>query len=106
MRISADALIAREKLTLYLLAPRRKNDKSRFLASAGFSQADPDALEAALRRLAGEVDAVSDGEDVYGVYYRVEGGLQGPNGTLRVVTIWIRQHADGIVRFVTLKPLR
>ena len=106
MHLPTDAVITREKLTLYLLVPRRKNDKSRFLAQAGFSLENPDVLEVALRRLIAEHEAISDREDAYGVYYRVEGNLHGPDGILRVITIWIRLHADGTIRFVTLKPVR
>jgi hypothetical protein len=32
MKIPADAIIAREKLTRYLLIPQRKSDKSKWLA--------------------------------------------------------------------------
>ena len=35
MRIGPDAIVAPEKLTQYLLAPLRKNDKSKFLARSG-----------------------------------------------------------------------
>ena len=50
MRIPSDASIPREKLTHYLLVHRAKNDKSQFLARAGFTQANPDALEASSPR--------------------------------------------------------
>jgi hypothetical protein len=106
VKIPADAVIARDKLPHYLLVPRRRNDKSGFLAQAGFTQANPDVLAAALRQLIVEREAVSDREDQYGVFYRVSGDLSGPSGILRVVTIWIRHHVDGVYRFVTLKPER
>jgi hypothetical protein len=35
----------------------------------------------------------------------VQGQLNGPNGTiLDVITVWIRLHATGETRFVTLVP--
>jgi hypothetical protein len=89
-----------------LLAPKPKNDKSRFLARAGFTQTNPDGLEEALRRLIAEEEAVADRDDQYGRFYQVVGDLRGPGGTLRVVTVWIVQAADGVCRFVTLKPAR
>lgn len=59
MKISSnDALIERGKLTRYLLVPKPKNDKSHFLVQAGFTAANPDALEGAIRRLIGEEEAV------------------------------------------------
>lgn len=106
MKIPPDAVIPAEKLVQYLLKARAKNDKSRFLAQAGFSQTDPDTLEQALRLLITESGAVIDRQDAYGEYYRVDGLLRGPSGILRVATIWMRRHGDEIVRFVTLKPLR
>ena len=52
MKIPEDAVIPVEKLTKYLLVPRPWDDKSRFLAQAGFDQSNPDALMAAIRALA------------------------------------------------------
>ena len=91
MKIPDDAVIPVEKLTKYLLVPRPWDDKSRFLAQAGFDQSNPDALMAAIRALA----------------IGAEGSLVGPGGqSLAVVTVWIRWHADGSFHFVTLKPWR
>lgn len=106
MKIPTEAIIPRAKLIDYLLLPKHKNDKSEFLAQAGFTQNNPEALEVALRQLIAENEAHSDRVDEYGVYYRVEGKLHGPNGILAVVTIWILQKANGEYRFVTLKPAR
>jgi hypothetical protein len=80
--------------------------KSQFLARAGFTARNPDALEAALRRLIAEQDAVADRDDEYGIFYQVTGNLYGPDGKLQVTTVWLRHHIDGAYRFVTLKPFR
>ena len=104
MRLPDDVIIARPKLTHYLLVLRAKNDKSKYLAQAGFSLEQPDALEAAIRRLVASFDAFEDGFDQYSRYYRVEGTLVGPDGTLPVVTIWLFGLEDQTFRFVTLKP--
>ncbi len=107
MRIPANAVIPEEKLTAYLLAWRPWDDKSRFLAQADFTQANAEALLAALRALAAQAEAVANGENQYGEFLRVEGELLGPNGVqLPVVTIWLRWRKDGTVHFVTLKPRR
>jgi hypothetical protein len=50
MKIQSGALIPREKLTKYLLVFQPENDKSKFLAQAGFTLDNPDALEAAPAR--------------------------------------------------------
>ena len=106
MRIPVDATIAWEKLTLYLLVAKPKNDKSRFLAQAGFTLANPEALEAAIRQVIADNEAVFDRENEYGTFYQVRGNLQGPDGILTVVTIWLLQDVNGEFRFVTLKPAR
>ena len=104
MKLPADAVIPRAKLTAYLLAPKDKNDKSKFLAQVGFTQGNPDALEAAIRRLIRENDAVQDREDEYGTFYRVIGVLYGVTGDLDVITVWIYGAKDSTYRFITLKP--
>lgn len=107
MRIPVDAIIPEEKLTRYLLMPRARDDKSKFLAQAGLTQENPEALLAALRLLADSAEAVEDGKNQYGTFYRVEGEIEGVNGrNLAVVTIWIRWELDGSFHFVTLKPQR
>jgi hypothetical protein len=103
---SPNAPIAPEKLVRYLLVAKPKNDKSRFLAQAGFTLANPEALEAAIRQLISNNEAVFERENEYGAFYRVKGELQGPDGILTVVTIWLLQDANGEFRFVTLKPAR
>jgi Domain of unknown function (DUF6883) len=107
MKIPDDAVIPVEKLTKYLLVPRPWDDKSMFLAQAGFDQSNPDALMAAIRALAIGAEGSEDGSNEYGTFYRLEGSLVGPGGqSLAVVTVWIRWHADGSFHFVTLKPWR
>ena len=105
MKVPADAWIAVEKLTGYLLVQRPWDDKSKFLAQAGFDRNHPEVLLEALRALAAEGEAVEDGANEYGEFLRIDDDLVGPNGRrLAVSAIWLRQHLDGRVRFVTLKP--
>ncbi len=105
--LPADPGIRIEKLTGYLLVSRASNDKSRYLAQAGFTLDNPMDLYHALRDLIATRSAIADSTNDYGDFYRVEGDLRGPNGIrLSVVTIWIKLKADGTYRFVTLKPLR
>jgi hypothetical protein len=106
MRIPPDAVIDDAKFTRYLLVPRQWDDKSGYLRQAGFERENWPELLAAVRRLADAVDAVEDRTDGYGTFYRVEGVLDGPTGTLSVVCIWLKQAADGTFRFVTLMPAK
>lgn len=105
MKIPADAVIPLDKATRYLLVFREWDDKSKFLAKAGFTQENPHVLLGALSELAAAAEAVEDGGNEYGEFLRTEGELKGPNGRmLPVVLIWIHRYVDGQVRFVTLKP--
>jgi hypothetical protein len=107
VKIPIDAAIPAEKLTHYLLVPKLKDDKSKFLAQAGFTQDNPDDLLTTIRQLIQENEAVLDNTNEYGTFYRVDGLLQGVNGQrLAVITIWLQSRLDGSFRFITLKPKR
>ncbi len=87
------------------MVPRIKDDKSKFLAQAGFTRDNPDDLLYAIRQLVLTNDALEDNINEYGVFYTVEGNLQGLNGrSLLVVTVWLQSINDGNFRFITLKP--
>jgi hypothetical protein len=88
-----------------LLAQKARNDKSKFLARAGFTQQNPEAPRVAIQSLARSVEAVEDQTNEYGTFYRVEGELVGAHGVnLSVTTIWLQRQIDGKFQFVTLKP--
>lgn len=106
MKIPAEeAIIPREKLTKYLLVPQVRNDKSKFLAQAGFTQDNPDMLETAIRHILAENEAIQDREDEYGISYRVSGSLVGlDDRALAVITVWMYGTKEQNYRFITLKP--
>jgi hypothetical protein len=107
MKIPADAIISAAKLSDYLLTPRPWDDKSKFLGQAGFTRDAPEQLGAAIRQLAADAEAIEDGENEYGCFYRNVGPIVGPNGlSLQVVLIWLQWKVDGTLHFVTLKPAR
>jgi hypothetical protein len=101
--IPQDALIPDAKLTRYLLIYRPYDDKSKFLLKAGFTLENPDDLLAALRQVIQLGEAIEERTDQYGIYYRVKGLLQGPNGIrLRVITVWLHRSIDQQFQFITL----
>src|SRR4051794_30703467 len=104
MRIPPDAIIAEAKLTKYLLVYRTWDDKSGFLSRAGFKLENWHDLGNAIRKLSDSVDAVEDGADEYGTYYRVDGQLVGPAGAVSVRLIWMEKKKDTKFYFITLKP--
>jgi hypothetical protein len=105
VKIPDDAIIPEEKLTRYLLVPRLKDDKSKYLAQAGFTQANSEDLLTAIRQLIVNNEAIEDNVNEYGVFYLVEGTLQGiNNNNLAVITVWLQSKYDESFRFITLKP--
>ena len=100
-------VIAREKLTNFLLRPRDDHDKSGFLAVAGYGAADTDRLESDLRTHLLPLEAAPAGRTRYGEKFIIRGPLTGPNGrTVQVLSVWMREKATGITKFITLYPDR
>ena len=105
MILPADAQIAAEKLTHYLLVYRARNDKSKWLGLAGYMLDNWSQLEADLRRQVLSQAAEKDETNQFGDVYRIECDLKGPNGrTLRAVTIWMQEHETGQTKFITMYP--
>ena len=105
MKLPADTIIARRKLDEYLLRHRDEDDKSGFLAQAGYTRENADRLMSDLRTQLLPLDAEFFDETEYGPKYRIRGTLTGPNGrTLRVLAIWMKEDATGETKFVTLLP--
>ncbi len=104
MKLPRDSEIARVKVTQYLLKLRNEDDKSRFLAQAGYMLAHADRLLEDLHALLdGEAEFIQTTE--YGDKYRIRGTLTGPNGKqLRVISVWMTEGATGRTKFVMLYP--
>ena len=107
MKLPSDSIIAIEKMTNYLLQWRPENDKSQFLAQAGYTDQHADRLARDIRRqlltLAAEFEETTE----YGEMYSIVGSLIGPNGRmLRVASIWMTEAATGHTKFITLYPAK
>lgn len=103
MRLPQDAIIAEEKLTRYLLVPLPKDDKSKFLAQAGYVIGNWQQLEQDLRTQVLSQPAELVETTLYGKKYRIRAALTGPNKrVLSVITIWMM--TDDTTKFVTLVP--
>lgn len=105
MRLPANSFIAMEKLTEYLLTPRLRGDKSKFLALGGYDIGNAGRLLQDLRvqvlpRNATELEA-----NAYGRMYEIRASLTGPSGrVLYVRTIWMTEFLSGRTKFITLIP--
>jgi hypothetical protein len=105
MKLPADATIAREKLTRYLLVPQGRGDKSAFLARAGYTMANANQLIEDLREQLLPLDAKPLHCTAFGDSYEIRGILHGPNRiTLRVRSIWMQEKLSGNTKFITLVP--
>lgn len=84
---------------------KTRNDKSKFLAQAGFTQENPEALRLAIQRQVMDKEAIKKKSNEYGTFYQVTGELIGMNDvSLSVITVWLQRQIDGKFQFVTLKP--
>jgi len=107
VKIPNDAIIPDGKITNYLLVLKAKDDKSQFLAQAGFTQNNPDLLKAAIRELANNVEAIPDIQNEYGQFFLVIGEITGlDNRQLSVTTVWLQRAIDQKFQFITLKPYK
>jgi hypothetical protein len=101
--LAQDAIIAEEKLTKYLLVPLPKDDKSKFLARAGYTLDNWQLLEQDLRTQVLTQPAEEIEITRYGQKYAIRACLRGINGVeLNILTIWIV--ANNTTKFVTLVP--
>ena len=102
--LDRQATIAEAKLTQYLLIQKPKDDKSGFLAQAGYNLDNWQVLEQDLRRILLN-EATLNKQTKFGDIYEIKGLLQGVNGIkLRVSTYWIIDSLTKETRFVTLLP--
>ena len=100
-------MIAPEKLTSYLLVTQARGDKSAFLASAGYTLENSEQLLHDLRKQVLPHDAVLLEKTKFGQFYEIRTSLAGPNGiTLRIRSIWMKEHLSGLTKFITLMPER
>lgn len=105
MKLPEKTIIAPAKLKEYLLSQRKRNDKSKWLAKAGYRSEEWQKLERDLRSQILPIDAIPTDRTRYGQAFEIKGTLIGPNGTsLRVRTIWIKENESKSVKFITMFP--
>ena len=107
MKLNQNAEISDEKLTKYLLAPKKRNDKSKWLAQAGYVRENWSILKDHLRRQVLSRNARLVEDTTYGRMYEIRANLRGPNDkVLPVCTIWMVDQATDTARFITMYPDR
>jgi hypothetical protein len=107
VKLHANATIAPEKLSKYLLVRQSRGDKSVFLAKAGYTAANPEQLLRDLREQVLSQEAVVLHRTRFGQFYEIRAPLTGPNRTtLQTRSIWMKEHLSGATKFITLVPAR
>lgn len=105
MRLPTDTIIAESKLKFYLLTWRASDDKSVWLAKAGYSLENWQDLEQDLRHLISSHDAKLFETTRFGKMYEIKTVLSGPNGkSLRIRSYWMTESATGLTKFITMFP--
>lgn len=105
MKLPSNTIIDPRKVTHYLLVPQATGDKSTYLAGAGYTMETALHLLADLRTQVLPHEATPVETTAHGQYYEIRVSLTGPNGrTLRICSIWMKEHLSGTTKFITLVP--
>ena len=105
MKLPEDTLISVDKLTQYLLAFKKRNDKLQWLSKAGYAIDNWQTLEKDLREQIFTIDATPTEKTKYCQMFEISGELLGPNGmSLSVITIWMTENENKITKFITMYP--
>jgi len=105
MKLPEDTLISSDKLTQYLLAFKKRNDKLQWLSQAGYALDNWQTLEKDLREQILTIDATPAEKTKYGQLFEISGELLGPNGrSLSVITIWMTENENKTTKFITMYP--
>jgi len=100
-------VVSKEKLILYLLKPRNRNDKSKFLNKLGFYESNWELLQKAIIEIYQQNLPESYEENQFGIVYNISGMLKGLNGNSKYVkTIWVNLFSSDTLNFITLFPGR
>jgi hypothetical protein len=105
MKLPSNTVIDPRKVTHYLLVPQPTGDKSAYLAGAGYTMENALNLVSDLRTQILPHEATPVENTIHGQYYEIRVSLIGPNGrSLRICSIWMKEHLSGITKFITLLP--
>ncbi|MEB3190337.1 MAG: hypothetical protein VKL42_08345 [Snowella sp.] len=101
--LDQNAIIPKAKLTKYLLVRLPKDDKSLFLAKAGYTLENWQQLAEDIKTQILPLEATPSFNNEFGQKYEIDGEIIGINGVvLAVTTVWIKTPTE--TRFVTLVP--
>ena len=99
-----DAVIPKEKFTLYALNPDKDPDKARaFKTALGYTMDNTEGLIKQIREKLSDYSAVEKGNRGWGMTYEVVMDITGLNGkTAKVLTAWVDDKNKGEMRLTTV----
>lgn len=105
MKLPFVLVIQDQKLTDYLLVFQEKDDKSQYLALAGYSKQNWQKLKSDILTAVGLTESFEQIPNEWGSRFKVRSEWNGPSGKLvRVISIWQQDEGSDAIRFVTLYP--
>lgn len=102
------AIIAKEKLTEYILSETHSTGKfkAKLFRNLGFSETNVDIFEKSLLKIAKSEELREEISTPYGTKYVLDGKIETPVGKLvKVRTLWIIEKDKKRPRFVTVYPV-
>jgi hypothetical protein len=105
MEMPSSLFLQDQKITQYLLIFQDKDDKSLFLAKAGYTLQNWEQLKEDILRFVPGSQIFATVETAWGLRFKARSQWQGPNGrSIAVMTIWQEDPESEALRFVTLYP--
>ena len=107
MNLPQDSIIRDEKLTQYLLVPKIRNDKSKWLKIGGYSLNNWKRLQIDIRNQILTKEATFIEANEYGNLYEINAVMKTPNSKeLRVSSIWMKEKLTNKTKFITMYPTK
>jgi len=107
MKLPQDSIITDKKLTHYLLIPKKRNDKSKWLNKNGYSLNNWKRLQTDIRNQVLPKNAVYLETNEYGNLYKIDTTIETPSDRrMSVSSVWMTEKYSGITKFITMYPMK
>jgi hypothetical protein len=105
MKMPFGLVIQDQKLTEYLLVFQEKDDKSGYLALAGYTLENWQLLKRDILKAVEGAEATQVTSTGWGTRFKVKSQWSGTSGrSLNLITLWQQDEGSATIRFITLYP--
>ncbi|MGV0028367.1 DUF6883 domain-containing protein [Phormidesmis priestleyi] len=105
MRMPFGLIVQDQKLTEYLLVFQEKDDKSGYLALAGYTLENWQLLKQDILKATEGAEVAQVIFTGWGTRFKVESQWSGINGrSFDIITLWQQDEGSDTIRFITLYP--